>query len=180
MKAFVRGMDAVSRACGVVAMVLLVSAVLVVCEMVFVRYVLGHSTVWQTEFVIYALVASTFVGSPYVLLLRGHVNVDLLPLALHDRPRRLLEAVTGFLSLVFACLLAYAGWISFHEAWANDYTTSSVWQLPLWIPLLPLPFGIGLLALQYVAELFRLFAMPDDDLVLADQDRLFSDVGGTR
>jgi TRAP-type C4-dicarboxylate transport system permease small subunit len=31
-----------------------------------------------------------------------------------------------------------------------------VWRLPLWIPLLPLPLGILLLCLQYVAELWKL------------------------
>ena len=34
------------------------------CQMVFVRYVLDGSTVWQTEFVIYAIVAATFLGAP--------------------------------------------------------------------------------------------------------------------
>ena len=52
---------------------------LVVCHMVFVRYVLNQNTIWQTDFVTYSLVAATFVGSPYVLMTRGHVNVDVLP-----------------------------------------------------------------------------------------------------
>ena len=177
MKAFVRAVDSISRLCGLAAIGLLVSAVLVVCHMVFVRYVLGQSTVWQTEYVIYALVASTFIGSPYVLLLRGHVNVDLVPMALKGTGRKVIEAVNGLLSLLFAALLAYAGWISFHEAWEGNWTTATVWQLPLWIPLLPLPLGIGLLGLQYVAELVRLFVVPADDLVLAEQDRIFSETG---
>ncbi len=48
--------------------------------MVFVRYVLNQNTIWQTDFVTWSLVAATFVGSPYLLLTRGHVNVDVLPL----------------------------------------------------------------------------------------------------
>lgn len=180
MRAFVQATDTVSRACGVVAILLLVSAVLVVCQMVFVRYVLGQSTIWQTEYTIYALVASTFIGSPYVLLLRGHVNVDLVPTTLRGTARKVLLAANGFLSLLFAALLAYAGWISFHEAWEGGWTTSSVWQLPLWIPLLPLPLGIGLLALQYVAELVRLFGGLEDDHVLSEQHELMSDVESAR
>ena len=50
--------------------------------MVFVRYVLNQNTIWQTDFVTYSLVAATFIGSPYVLMTRGHVNVDVLPLYL--------------------------------------------------------------------------------------------------
>ena len=62
----------------------------VVCQMVFVRYVLNQTTIWQTDFVTYSLVAATFIGSPYVLLTRGHVNVDVLPLL--SRPARALLA----------------------------------------------------------------------------------------
>ena len=61
---------------------------LVVCQMVFVRYVLNDNTIWQTDFVTYSLVAATFVGSPYVLLTRGHVNVDVLPHLPRARARR--------------------------------------------------------------------------------------------
>lgn len=179
MTSFVRIVDGLSRLLGLVAICLLVSAVLVVCQMVFVRYVLGWSTIWQTEFVIYALVAATFVGSPYVLLQKGHVNVDFLPNAAPALGRKLLEALSGGLSLLFATLLAYAGWITFSEAWEGGWTTETVWALPLWIPLLPLPLGIGLLALQYVAELIKLFLLGDDE-ALAEQDHLFSETVETR
>lgn len=142
---------------GIVSMLLLAAAVLVVCQMILVRYVLNDSTVWQTEFVIYSLMASTFLGSPYVLLERGHVGVDILPTMLGGSGRFILELTGGIISLVFCALLAYSGWTYFHEAWAQGWRTDTVWALPLWIPLLPLPLGIGLLCLQYVAELMKLF-----------------------
>ena len=56
--------------------------------MVFVRYVLNQNTIWQTDFVTWSLVGATFIGSPYVLLTRGHVNVDVLPHYLDPRHRR--------------------------------------------------------------------------------------------
>lgn len=161
MPRFVRFSDALSRACGIAAMLLLASAVIVVCEMVFVRYVLLHSTIWQSEFVIYALVASTFIGSPYVLLNRGHVGVDFLPLMLHGKARMTLELISGGLSLLFCAVLAWSGWNYFHEAWADGWTTDTVWALPLWIPLLPLPVGIGVLCIQYVAELIKVSREPE-------------------
>lgn len=177
MSTLLRVIDTISRLFGLIAIALLASAVLVVCQMVFVRYVLGHSTIWQTEYVIYAMVAATFVGSPHVLLQRGHVSVDVLPNAAGPRGRRILEALSGLFSLLFAATLAYAGWIYFHEAWAGGWRTETVWAIPLWIPLLPLPLGIGLLALQYVAELIRL-ARAGDDAVLRAQDRIYADTPG--
>lgn len=156
MNTFLRGIDRLSQFLGYVAMALLAAAVVVVCQMIFIRYFLNASTVWQTEFVIYSIMASTFLGSPYVLLHRGHVGVDLLPTMMGGTGRFVLELIGGLISLAFCVALTYSGWIYFHEAWEGGWTTDTVWALPLWIPLLPLPVGIGVLCLQYVAELIKL------------------------
>lgn len=138
-------------------MVLLLAAVLVVCQMIVVRYVLNASTIWQTEFVIYSLMAATFLGSPYVLLHRGHVGVDLVPNLAGPRVRFCLELAGSLVSLAFCAVLAWAGWNYLHEALVGGWRTDTVWSLPLWIPLLPLPLGIGLLCLQYVSEIIKLY-----------------------
>lgn len=65
MNHFIDFVRAVPRLCGVLAALPIGLAILVVCRMVVIRYALDVSTVWQTEFVIYALVAATFLGSPY-------------------------------------------------------------------------------------------------------------------
>lgn len=153
---YVRVVDALSRVAGLFATLLLAGAVLVVCQMIFVRYVLNGSTVWQTEFVIFSIVAATLIGSPYVLLHRGHVRVDLLPDALSGGRRAALEALAGLLSIAFCALLGWAGWHYFYEAATRGWKTETVWALPLWIPLLPMPLGLGLLCLQYGAELVKL------------------------
>ncbi len=137
-------------------MFLLAAAVLVVCQMVFVRYVLADSTIWQTEFVVYATVAATFMGSARVLMLKGHVRVDLLLDMLERGFRFWLELVAGLVSLAFLALLTWSGWMYMHEAWAGGWRTDSVWAPPLWIPLLPLPLGMALICLQYVVELIKL------------------------
>ncbi len=156
MQAFIRYVAVVSRACGGFAALLVGAAIVVVCEMVVMRYFLRASTVWQTEFVIYSLVAATFIGSPYVLLIRGHVNVDLLPLYLGPRGRYLLALLAGFGGLAFCLILAINGYQLFYEALTNRWTTDTVWALPLWIPYLSIPLGIGLLSLQYLADILAL------------------------
>ena len=123
--------------------------------MVFMRYFLGASTIWQTEFVVYAMIASTFIGAPYVLLLKGHVSVDLLPNLLGGNGKRLLDVLAAVLSLAFCALLGWSGWHYFYEAASKGWTTDTVWALPLWIPLLPLPLGVGILCLQYIAEIYK-------------------------
>jgi len=145
-----------SQACGVIAAGLLAAATLVVCQMVIWRYFLGASTVWQTEFVTFAIVASTFIGAPYVLLHRGHVGVDLIGVYARGRLRFVFALLSILLSLAFCIVVTWAGWHHWHEAWAGGWRTETVWALPLWIPILPLPVGMGVLALQYVADLLAL------------------------
>ena len=156
MQAYIRIVSAFSAALGVLSMALMAAAVIVVCEMIFVRYVLSASTIWQTEFVIYAIVAATFLSSPYVLTQHGHVGVDLLPNASGPRMKYWLDLAAGIASLLFCALLAWSGWVYFEEAFINGWKTETVWAIPLWIPLLPLPLGIAILCLQYVAELMRI------------------------
>ena len=156
MKAFIRIVSAASRVGGFVAIILVATAAVIVSEMVFLRYVMNASTIWQTEFVTYALVAATFLGSPYVLLEKGHVNIDILQKLSGPRLRLGLEIASGVIGLTFCLLFAWSGWHHFYEAWANNWTTDTVWAPTLWILLLPIPAGIGLLCLQYVAEILKL------------------------
>ena len=47
MQGYVRAMRAVSQLCGFVAAGLIAAGVIVVCEMVILRYVFGESTIRQ-------------------------------------------------------------------------------------------------------------------------------------
>ena len=116
MDLFVQSVRRVSTVCGVLSVGLLLAAVLVVCQLVFVRYVLGASAIWQHEFVTYALVAATFLGSPYVLLTRGHVNVDLLPHYLGPRGKLLMALFASLLSLGFCAIIGWTSISWWHEA----------------------------------------------------------------
>lgn len=156
MKSFINLVSVISKACGIIAAVLVGLAIVVVCQMVVMRYFLNASTIWQTEFVIYALVASTFIGSPYVLLIKGHVNVDLLPHYLGHNGRYALAMLASVLGFVFCAVLTWKGYELFHESLVNGWTTDTVWALPLWIPYISIPVGIGLLTLQYVADIISL------------------------
>lgn len=148
------------------AALLIVAAILVVTEMVVMRYFLKASTIWQTEFVIFSLVAATFIGSPYVLLIRGHVNVDLLPHYLGPRGRQLLALLAGCGGLAFCLILAVNGYQLFYDALVNRWTTDTIWALPLWIPYLSIPLGIGLLSLQYLADIITLFTGKSESSVI--------------
>jgi TRAP-type C4-dicarboxylate transport system permease small subunit len=156
MEHFVRGIRLVSRLCGIVAAVLIGLGVAVVCEMVFVRKVLNESTIWQTDFVTYSLIAATFVGAPYVLMIRGHVHVDVVPHYVGPRARYGLAVFAALLSLAFCIVMTGLTVQFWQEAWDNHWVSDTMWRARLWIPYSSMPIGLGILTLQYVAELFNL------------------------
>jgi TRAP-type C4-dicarboxylate transport system permease small subunit len=156
MQTYVRVVRFVSQLCGFVAAAMIAAGVLVVCHMVFVRYVLNHNTIWQTDFTIYCLVAATFVGSPYVLMTRGHVNVDVLPHYLGPRARYWLAVASGIVTLAFAVVLAVLTSQFWWEAWEQKWVSDTMWRARLWIPYSSMPIGLTLLTLQAIAELIQL------------------------
>jgi TRAP-type C4-dicarboxylate transport system permease small subunit len=153
---FIRAVGALSRAAGVAAALLIALAVLVICDMVIERYGLGRTTIWQIDVVTYSIVGAAFVGSAYVLMLRGHVNVDILPLHSGPRFRFWLALFTMGLSLAFCVVLLILVSGYWYEAYSGNWRSDTVWRARMWIPLASMPLGIGLLVLQYVAEILAL------------------------
>lgn len=152
MDGFIRAVRLLSFACGIVAAALICAAVIVVCQMVFVRFVLGSTTIWQTDFTTYGLVAATLIGSPYVLLTRGHVNVDVLPLHLRTTARFRLAIFSTLLSMAFCFVMTWLGFRFWHEAWANSWVSDTMWRVRLWIPYAAMPIGFATISLQYVVD----------------------------
>jgi len=163
---------AASRAFGVAAAALILLSVGVICQMIFVRAVLGQSSIWQTEFVTFSLIAATFIGAPYILLTRGHVAVDVLPLMLSTPARRRLYLLGHAVALAFCALFLYAAVPWWYEAFANGQTTSSIWRARLWIPYLAVPAGLALLCLQLLAEMVMVATRRTDPYGLTSEQRL--------
>ncbi len=135
-------------------------SIAIVCQLVFTRYVLSAPTVWQTELVTYLLVGATLIGGPYVLMLKGHVSVDLIPHYLSTKGRKRL-AVTGILAgIFFFGILLRSGCELWYDAWSGAWLSESVWAVPLWIPYAALPIGFGLMLLQYFADLLTILREP--------------------
>ncbi|PLW77923.1 TRAP transporter small permease [Cohaesibacter celericrescens] len=132
---------------------MIVSAVAITCQMIIVRFVLNGSTVWQTEAVIYLVIAATLIGLPYVQLLRGHVNVDLIPISMAPRPRFFMAILTSILSIAIISVMLFYGTEYWHLTWERGWKSDTVWGVRLWIPYLAIPIGFGLFLLQLIADL---------------------------
>lgn len=153
---FLRVIAALSTLAGWCSAAMVVAAVAITCQMIFVRFVLNGSTTWQTEAVIYLVIASTLIGLPYVQRLRGHVNVDLIPLMLKPRARFYMAFLTSVLSISIVSIMLWYGFEYWHFAWAKNWHSDTIWGVRLWIPYLALPVGFALLLLQLIADFVAL------------------------
>lgn len=153
---FLRTVAALSTVAGWCSAGMIVAAVAITCQMIFIRFVLNGSTVWQTEAVIYLVIAATLIGLPYVQRLRGHVNVDLIPISLGPRPRFFMAILTSVLSISIISVMLWYGYDYWHFAWERGWRSDTVWGVRLWIPYLSIPVGFGLYLLQLIADLVAL------------------------
>ena len=166
MDTFIWAVNMLSRLAGMVAAFFVVLAVVVISDMVVERYIFNLTTIWQLDVVTYSVIAMTFIGGAYVLMTRGHVNVDVLPLYLGPRARYWLAIFANVLALSF-CVVVFVLCTRFwYEAWSKDWHSDTVWRAPLWVPYFSMPVGLGLLVLQYIADLISIASgrMPPFDL----------------
>ena len=156
MDAYIRFVALLSRIAGVFAALLIAFAVLVICDMVVERYLLGRTTIWQIDVVTYCIMAATSIGSAFVLMTRGHVNVDVLPLHVGKRASYWLALTTILIALAFCAVLFTLCTVYWYEVWSKNWRSDTVWRARLWIPYFAMPVGLGLLVLQCFGELLNL------------------------
>jgi TRAP-type C4-dicarboxylate transport system permease small subunit len=165
---FLRLVAALSTLAGWCSATLIVLAVAITCQMIFIRFVLNGSTIWQTEAVIYLAIGSTLIGLPYVQRLRGHVNVDLIPLALGPRARFTLAIFTLSITIAMVAIMLWYGFEFWHLAFERNWRSDTIWGVRLWIPYAALPIGFALFLLQLIADLVAVVLGIDKPFGLED------------
>ena len=161
-KKYLKFCNYISQACGAFAVSALLLSILVIVELVFERYFFQNAITWQTELVTILLVASTFIGSAYVLSEKAHVSMDWIYDFLSKNNIIRLKIFTSLLSLVFFLFLFYFSFLMVEEAFIKNYTTGTIWDPPLWVPYSSMLIGATLMILQYIAEIIKL--LDDKDL----------------
>ena len=155
-KKYLQFCDLIAKSCGAFAVLALLLSILVIVELVFERYFFQRAITWQTELVTMLLVASTFIGSVYVLSEKAHVSMEWIYDFLSKKNIIRLKIFTSSISLLFFLILFYFGFLMFEEAFTKNYSTGTVWDPPLWIPYSSMMLGALLMILQYIAEIIKL------------------------
>lgn len=135
---------------GYISAALVLVAMLVISYAALLRYVVGASTIWQTELVTYLLMFAAFCGAAYGLQNGDHVKIDLVVDRLGPRTRRFVRLIAAILGFCFVAAVAVMAFEMWWESTAENRTSGSAWDVPLTFPHSVLPVGMTLVALQYL------------------------------
>ncbi|MBK8015467.1 MAG: TRAP transporter small permease subunit [Betaproteobacteria bacterium] len=157
MKPFVRAVDALSRACGAIAALLVIALMVLMLYDVAMRYLANAPTLWAFDVNTYLMGSAFVLSIAYGLSHDSHVRVDLLYTS-RTRPRLAWVDLIGF-SLLALPVLAWitAGlWTYFAEAYeSGERSGSSAWNPVLWPFRFVLFAGFLILTVQVLAEILR-------------------------
>jgi TRAP-type C4-dicarboxylate transport system permease small subunit len=79
-----------------------------------------------------------------------------LPIYVGERTRYWLAICAITVSLVFCLLMTVLTYRFWYEAYESGWVSDTMWRARLWIPYGAMPVGLGILTLQYVADLLNL------------------------
>jgi TRAP-type mannitol/chloroaromatic compound transport system permease small subunit len=123
---------------------------------VIMRYGFNRPTIWVHDTSQFLFGAAYMLGAGYTLLLRGHVNMDMLYVRFSKRGKALADAATGVLVLVFLSVLVWQGGrMAWESVIFNEHLAQSVFEPPLYPIKIVFFLGCVLLLLQALAHWVR-------------------------
>ena len=122
---------------------------------IVLRYFFATSTFVLDEFVGYAVAATTFLALGYSLEHGSLIRVNLLIGRTAGGLRRFFEAASAVSALVVTSLLVWYFWLRVARHWTRGSVSSSIAEVPMWIPEGAILLGIAVFWLQLLAYLLR-------------------------
>lgn len=163
-----------SRTAGAIAGLLLVAMVLHILFEIVLRAFFSSSTYVLDEFVGYGVAAVTFLSLGYTLEHGALIRVNLLLGRLEGWTRRLLELLAASLTLALLTYFGWFFWIRVVRHWTRGTVSSSIAEVPMWIPEGLVLLGLALFWLQLLAYLLRML------LGAHEQAVPYAQIGATR
>ena len=137
----------------ILAEIALAALLLLVFHEVVVRYVFDSPTQFSVEISEYLLVFVSFMCAAWVMREDRHVRMLALLTILPERTQLFLDVVTSLLVTTFCVILTWKGGQTVIMAYSGNYHSSSLLDVPLWIPYSFIPLGALALGLQSIVRI---------------------------
>ncbi|PWA08135.1 hypothetical protein DCC39_15525 [Pueribacillus theae] len=121
---------------------------------VFMRYVVGNSQSWATEFFTMFLVWAIFIGFATALRDDKHVSIDILFDKVGERTKKIFEMITLIFGIAFSIFFIWTGTDMVLVAFKQGIKTIDA-GFPIWIYYLIMPISGALLFIRFVEKAYR-------------------------
>ena len=152
--------ERLSRIGAVLAEICLVLLLALVFNEVIARYVFNKPTLYSVELSEYLLIFVAFMAAGWVLQKDRHVRMHSVITLMPPTVQRALDIFTSIIVLLFCAILVWQGAKASIVAFRGDYHSSSLLNVPLWMPYAIIPTGALLLALQMLVRIVNLCKTP--------------------
>lgn len=112
-------------------------------------------TTWATELSIYAVIGSSFLGSPYAVRQYAHITVDLLIDNVNDAMKTILAYISNGLGLLFSVIFTLYSFFHVIQTYELGVTSSSLLRIPMYIPESALTIGGILLCFAFLLQIIE-------------------------
>lgn len=140
--------DWVIDSAAFLAGILLVGTVLIICFEVLMRYFFRSSQIWTVEVCEYALFLITFLGTPWLLKVGGHVSIDVVTGQFGEKNRHLFGLLSTSVGVIISAVIF---WFALVTSW-NCYQTGVVVTKTL---VIPKHYFLVMISLGYILLLFE-------------------------
>jgi len=152
---FLRYTDFVNAKFGWFVAFLMLPMIAIMVSEVIMRYFFNAPTLWAYEISLFMYGSYIALAGGYTLLVKGHVNVDIIWGRLPLRWRSIVDVVTAALFFLFVGVLFKESLEATMESWAVMEHTMTHWSPPYYPLRTSLPVACLLLLLQGLAKFIR-------------------------
>lgn len=153
--AFMNGVTTFNEWVGRIIAYLVIPIFVFVLIEVFLRYMFNAPTVWTNELTQMLFGVYMVLSGGYILVHRGHVNVDIFYSKLSVKAQAVVDIFTSLLFFMFVMAFGWFGYEMAMESVATWETSFSAWNPPIWPIKVAIPIGAGLLLLQGIVKLLQ-------------------------
>lgn len=157
MNAFVHFIGGVNKWVGRLAGLLILAVVLIIVREVLARSVFNAPSLWADESMTYLAGIAYALGGGYTLLYRGHVAVDMVYERFGWGGKRICDVLAFSLFSLYCFTLIWFGWDMAAMSFAQNETTGTLWNPPVWPVKYAIPIAGLLLFFQGLANLIENF-----------------------
>jgi TRAP-type mannitol/chloroaromatic compound transport system permease small subunit len=154
----VRRIEGLIDAVGRATLYLTLLMIGLVAVNVLLRYAFSFGSVWSQELEWHLLAAVILFAMSYALQRGDNVRVDLFYAGFRPRTKFFVNLVSGLLTLAITLIFIKLSLAYVAQSWSINETSADPGGIPFrWAVKGLIPLGFGLLALQTLGALLRLF-----------------------